>query len=218
MHFDDPGFTQREDFATGTRAAAAGGVTMVVDMPCTSLPPVTSVEALENKLRIIEPKAMVDFMLWGGVSGNIFDAPGWREQLAALVEAGIAAVKIYLLSGMDTFTDLTADQARQVLEAAAALDIPVGVHAEDRSVVERATAAVREEGGDSARDYARSRPAAGGDSGGRNPASPLPRHGGANPHRAHRLPEGPRRGGGGAGRGSADVGRDLPPLPALHRR
>lgn len=161
VHFDDPGFTEREDFATGTRAAAAGGVTMVVDMPCTSLPPVTSVEALENKLRIIEPKAMVDFMLWGGVSGIVVNAPGWREQLAALVEAGVAAVKIYFLSGMDTFTDLTTDQAQQVLEAAAALNIPVGVHAEDRSVVELATAAVREEGGASPRDYARSRPAVG---------------------------------------------------------
>ncbi len=161
VHFDDPGFTQREDFATGTRAAAAGGVTMVVDMPCTSLPPVTSVDALQNKLAMIEPKAMVDFMLWGGVSGNVIDDPGWRDRLAGLVEAGIAAVKIYFLSGMETFTDLTEDRAHQVMETAAALAIPVGVHAEDRGVVERAMAVVQEEGGASPRDYARSRPVEG---------------------------------------------------------
>ena len=67
VHFDDPGFTQREDFASGTSAAAAGGVTCVVDMPCTSLPPVITTEALENKLKVIGPKAHVDYMLWGGV-------------------------------------------------------------------------------------------------------------------------------------------------------
>ena len=66
VHFDDPGFTHREDFSSGTCAAAAGGVTCVVDMPCTSLPPITDVEALDVKLRAISPKAHVDFMLWGG--------------------------------------------------------------------------------------------------------------------------------------------------------
>ncbi|MGB5304315.1 MAG: allantoinase, partial [Gemmatimonadota bacterium] len=68
VHFDDPGFTHRENFETGTRSAAAGGVTCIVDMPCTSLPPVTSRANLEAKLAEIEPKAHVDFMLWGGVS------------------------------------------------------------------------------------------------------------------------------------------------------
>ena len=107
VHFDDPGFTHRENFETGTRAAAAGGVTCVVDMPCTSLPPVTSVANLQAKLDVIRPKAHVDFMLWGGVSRNAMGEEGWRENLEELVDAGVASIKIYMLSGMETFQDLS---------------------------------------------------------------------------------------------------------------
>ncbi len=159
VHFDDPGFTQREDFATGTRAAAAGGVTMVVDMPCTSLPPVTSAENLQTKLEIIAPKAHVDFMLWGGVSGNVLENADWKDQVEGLVDAGVAAIKIYLLSGMDTFRDVTPEQAQIVLELTTRRGLPVGVHAEDRQVVEAARSAARARGGDSPLDYASARPA-----------------------------------------------------------
>lgn len=161
VHFDDPGFTQREDFSTGTRAAAAGGVTMIVDMPCTSLPPVTSSENLKTKLEVIAPKAHVDFMLWGGVSSNVLEEAGWKDRVEGLIDTGIAAIKIYLLSGMETFRDVTRDQARSVLELAAARDIPVGVHAEDRHIVEAAKKAARAGGGQSPLDYAAARPAEG---------------------------------------------------------
>ncbi len=161
VHFDDPGFTQREDFATGTRAAAAGGVTMVVDMPCTSLPPVTSAENLKNKLEIIAPKAHVDFMLWGGVSDNCLREGDWRRRLADLASAGVAAIKIYLISGMETFRDVTPAQAQEILKECAGLNMPVGVHAEDRQVIEAAKSAVRARGGDSPLDYAAARPAEG---------------------------------------------------------
>jgi allantoinase len=135
VHFDDPGFTQREDFASGTSAAAAGGVTCVVDMPCTSLPPVVTTAALENKLKIVGPKAHVDYMLWGGVSGNAITDRQWRRHLADLVDAGVAAIKVYMLSGMDTFRDLTTAEVREVLTQTHKLGIPVGIHAEDRPLV-----------------------------------------------------------------------------------
>ena len=161
VHFDDPGFTQREDFATGTRAAAAGGVTMVVDMPCTSLPPVTSAANLDNKLGIIAPKAHVDFMLWGGVSSNVLQNSDWRGQLEELIDAGVGAIKVYLLSGMETFGDLKPEQVFEVLKITAQRGIPVGVHAEDRLIVEAAKNAVLARGGNSPLDYAASRPAEG---------------------------------------------------------
>jgi allantoinase len=160
VHFDDPGFTQREDFASGTSAAAVGGVTCVVDMPCTSLPPVVTTEALENKLKIIRPKAHVDFMLWGGVSGNAVTNRQWRRHLAELVDAGVAAIKVYMLSGMDTFRDLTSSEIREVLTQTHKLGIPVGVHAEDRSLVEELTERAKSRGDDSPAAYAASRPAA----------------------------------------------------------
>ncbi len=159
VHFDDPGFTHRENFAAGTRAAAAGGVGCVADMPCTSIPPVTTVEHLRVKLAAIAPKARVDFMLWGGVCAQAMEEPGWEERLGELVEEGIGAVKVYLLSGMDSFGDLTPGQLREVLTVAGRLGVPVGVHAEDRELVLGLTREIRKAGGDGPLDYAASRPA-----------------------------------------------------------
>jgi len=158
VHFDDPGFTHREDFASGTAAAAAGGVTCVVDMPCTSLPPVTDAEALAQKVRAIQTKAHVDFMLWGGVSGNAMALEGWRANLEELIEVGVGAIKVYCLSGMETFTSLDYEQIVQVFEVAAELGIPVGVHAEDATVVSEFSKGVRDGGGNEPVDYAASRP------------------------------------------------------------
>lgn len=158
VHFDDPGFTHRENFETGTRAAAAGGVTTVADMPCTSLPPVTSRSALDYKLSVVSPKALVDFLLWGGVSDNAMEHPRWRSRVRELVDAGVAAFKLYLLSGMDTYRDLTPAQVRQVLKELARHGVPAGIHAEDREVVLSLTFAEMAEHRDSPLDYADSRP------------------------------------------------------------
>ena len=160
VHFDEPGFTHREDFETGTRAAAGGGVTCVVDMPCTSLPPVTSAANLQTKLAVIEPKAHVDFMLWGGVSANAMAEPEWREDLAEIVEAGVASIKVYMLSGMDTFRDLSQSQLTEALAEIARQGVPVGVHAEDREMVHELTSRIQAEGRNGPLDYAASRPRA----------------------------------------------------------
>jgi allantoinase len=160
VHFDDPGFTHRENFETGTRAAAAGGVTCIVDMPCTSLPPVTTRANLEAKLSVIAPRAHVDFMLWGGASANSLADPDWARHLEELVEDGVAAIKVYMLSGMDTFRDLTVSQIESVLRETHRLGIPAGVHAEDRAQVIELTERLRAEGANGPLDYAASRPAA----------------------------------------------------------
>lgn len=159
VHFDDPGFTHRETFGTGTRAAAAGGVSCVVDMPCTSLPPITCGAHLHNKLEIIAPKAHVDFMLWGGVCDNSMARPGWREELAEIAAEGVGSIKVYMLSGMDTFRDLGAEQIREVLRETARLGVPVGVHAEDRELVHELTDWLQQQECDDLLDYAASRPA-----------------------------------------------------------
>ena len=160
VHFNDPGFTQREDFASGTAAAAAGGVTCVADMPCTSLPPIVTTNALDNKLKIISPKAHVDYILWGGVSGNAMTDRRWRGHLNDLVDAGVAAIKVYMLSGMDTFRDLTTTEIREVLSQTHKLGVPVGVHAEDCALVSELTERARERGDDGPAAYAAARPAA----------------------------------------------------------
>ena len=143
VHFDDPGFTHRETFETGTRAAAAGGVTTVVDMPCTSLPPVTTAANLRNKLAVVAPKAHVDFLFWGGVSGNSIREGDWRRDVAELVSEGVAAFKLYLLSGMETYRDLSPDEIREVLCELFLHGVPAGIHAEDRALVLEATERLR---------------------------------------------------------------------------
>lgn len=158
VHFDDPGFTQRENFETGTRAAAAGGVTCIVDMPCTSLPPVTTRANLQEKLDVIEPKAHVDFILWGGVSDNALQDPNWRGNLEDIASEGVGSIKLYMLSGMDTFRDLGRSQLELVLRETARLAIPVGIHAEDRDLVRERTAKLQAAGRNRPLDYAASRP------------------------------------------------------------
>ena len=143
VHFDDPGFTEREDFSSGSRAAAAGGITTVVDMPCTSLPPVTDGDAFDNKLAVVGPKAHVDFRLWGGVRGNEFEPEAVERHLDALAARGVRSIKTYLISGMDTFTDLTPEQLRTVLVAAKRRGMRVGVHAEDKGLILEQTARER---------------------------------------------------------------------------
>jgi allantoinase len=161
VHFDEPGFTHRENFETGTRSAAAGGVTTVVDMPCTSLPPVTSRARLEEKRAVIETRAHVDFMLWGGVSANAMQEADWIRNLEDLVAEGVGAIKVYMLSGMDTFRDLETAQIETVLRETRRLGIPVGVHAEDRALVLDLTGRLMDEGRNGPLDYAASRPAEG---------------------------------------------------------
>ena len=160
VHFDDPGFTHRETFETGTRAAAAGGVTTVVDMPCTSLPPVTTAANLRNKLAVVAPKAHVDFLFWGGVSGNSIREGDWRRDVAELVSEGVAAFKLYLLSGMESYRDLSPDEIREVLCELFLQGVPAGIHAEDRALVLAATERLRSSGDESPLAYAASRPAA----------------------------------------------------------
>ena len=98
VHVNEPGRTEWEGFATATRAAAAGGVTTIVDMPLNSIPPTTTVAALEIKRAVAEGQVRVDVGFWGGaVPGNLAD-------LAPLHEAGVFGFKCFLLdSGVEEF-------------------------------------------------------------------------------------------------------------------
>src|SRR5207248_6773122 len=89
VHCNEPGRTDWEGFETATRAAAAGGVTTIVDMPLNSIPVTTTVESLEQKVRAAAGHATVDYAFWGGV------VPGNTAQLAPLAEAGVAGFKCF---------------------------------------------------------------------------------------------------------------------------
>ncbi len=155
VHFDEPGYTEREDFYYGSSASASGGITTVIDMPCTSIPPITSRENLLKKLNIIKKKAIVDFGLFGGISSQSFEDDFARD-IEELLES-VLGFKTYFISGMPDFGRLDHYQFREVLKVAKRLNIPVLLHAEDYDYVKRATE-VEMERGDSWINYYRTRP------------------------------------------------------------
>lgn len=155
VHFDDPGYTHREDFACGTAAAASGGITTVIDMPCTSVPPVTNLANLREKLAAVAPKALVDFAFFGGVSGQMWEAGAG----AAMTELApyVRGFKAYAASGMESFRRLGPYELEGVLRIAKRLGLPVLLHAEDGEYIARAAEAAKKSG-TAPRDYYLSRP------------------------------------------------------------
>jgi len=159
VHFDEPGFTHREDFLHGTSEAARGGVTTVIDMPCTSLPPITNLAALENKLSIVSLKAVTDFAFFGGVSGLLDEAS--TQKAIAELSPNVVGFKCYFVSGMDTFTAVTPAQFSRAVERCAAAGRPLLLHAEDPGVIAAAQATLAAARGGAApswKDYYASRP------------------------------------------------------------
>ncbi len=161
VHFDEPGFTHREDFLHGSSEAARGGVTTVIDMPCTSLPPVTRLEALKNKLSVVAGKAVVDYAFYGGVNG--LDAPEAIEAAIAELAPEVVGFKCYTVSGMETFAAVSPEQFALAYKACAAAGRPLLLHAEDPAQIRAAQAALDEARGAAAlswKDYYASRPMA----------------------------------------------------------
>lgn len=141
VHFNTPGFEDRDDFEHGSTAAAFGGVTTVIDMPCTSLPPVTSKNNFEVKLNALKNRSLIDYSFYGGVCGNDFDNNlNVEEQIKDLSNRGVAAFKTYLISGMSTFTDLDEERILQTAKWIKKTGKPMAVHAEDKSLIVKRTA------------------------------------------------------------------------------
>ncbi|USQ80686.1 allantoinase AllB [Ornithinimicrobium faecis] len=133
VHINEPGRTDWEGFDSATRAAAAGGVTTVIDMPLNSIPPTVTTAALATKIAASDGIRHVDVGFWGGA------VPGNTADLAPLHEAGVFGFKSFLLpSGVDEFPALDADELEVDLHELAGLDALMVVHAEDAEVIEHA--------------------------------------------------------------------------------
>ena len=136
VHINEPGRTEWEGFASATRAAAAGGVTTLIDMPLNSIPPTVDVDALEAKRACARGAVAVDVGFWGGA------VPGNLKELRGLHEAGVFGFKCFLLdSGVEEFPPLDPDELEPVLAEIAALGSLLIVHAEDAEAIDRAPAA-----------------------------------------------------------------------------
>jgi allantoinase len=133
VHVNEPGRTEWEGFETATRAAAAGGVTTILDMPLNSIPPTTTVAALESKRSAARGRCSVDTGFLGGL------IPGNAAELAPLHAAGVFGFKCFLCpSGVDEFPPMLPDLLRAVAPALAALDALLMVHAEWPPALEQA--------------------------------------------------------------------------------
>jgi len=146
VHVNEPGRTEWEGFASATRAAAAGGITTIVDMPLNSLPPTVDAAALEIKRKAADGQCTVDVAFWGGA------VPGNLGELRALHEAGVAGFKCFLIdSGVPEFPPLL-DPEPAMREIAAFGGLLIA-HAEDGELVTTAT-------GERYADFVASRPPA----------------------------------------------------------
>jgi dihydroorotase len=151
VHMRDPGATYKEDFRSGTSAAAAGGVTTVFDMPNNS-PPTSDVETLKAKAREAEEKALVDYALYGLLTiGNL-------DEIAAMAAAGAVGFKLYLARTTGNVEPPSKGEMHKELLLAARTGRRVSVHAEDASTIRQKITELREAGKVDAIAHYESRP------------------------------------------------------------
>ncbi len=132
VHFNEPGRADWEGWEAGTRGAAAGGVTTVLEMPLNAHPPTTTPAAFDQKLAVASQKALVDFGLWGGLVPNNLD------NLQILHQRGVVGFKAFMShSGIDDFPRVPDGVLAVGLKMAARLGAIVGVHAESQELLDR---------------------------------------------------------------------------------
>ncbi|KKK39946.1 allantoinase [Mesobacillus campisalis] len=156
VHICEPGRTEWEGFITGSKALAAGGITMYIDMPLNALPATTTKKALELKIKAAEGKNYVDYALFGGlINGNL-------EQLQELSEGGVVAYKCFLSTcGSDIpndFSNVDDYTLYAGMEKLAELGHILLIHAENSVITDRLAEKKVKEGKLTARDYVESRP------------------------------------------------------------
>ncbi len=153
VHFNEPGRTDWEGFATGSRAAAAGGTTTVFDMPLNAHPPTIDGPSFDAKHAAAAQVSLVDFALWGGlVPGNLGD-------LETLRDRGVIGLKAFMSnSGIEDFASVDDDTLRAGMERAAELGLIVAVHAESEAITSQLTQRKIAASQTTVRDYLASRP------------------------------------------------------------
>ncbi len=125
VHINEPGRTEWEGFNTATQAAAAGGITTVVDMPLNCTPVTTTADALRQKMEALQGKLWVDCGFWGGV------VPESLEQLDELIAAGVLGVKSFTIhSGIDDFPQVEEAHLKVAIRTLAKHGVPYLIHAE----------------------------------------------------------------------------------------
>ncbi|HEX8734359.1 MAG TPA: allantoinase AllB [Pyrinomonadaceae bacterium] len=155
VHVNEPGRTDWEGFRTATRAAAAGGVTTLVDMPLNSIPPTTTLEGFKEKLAAAQGQCQTDVAFWGGV------IPGNTGELEPLLNAGVRGFKCFLVhSGVDEFPHVTESNLLEAMPELARQNSVLLVHAELAEPIETAAAELKNSNPTNYQTFLKSRPRA----------------------------------------------------------
>ena len=151
VHFREPGLTYKEDFGTGSTAAVCGGVTTVIDMPNT-VPPTADADSVKEKRRLAEEKSLVDFGIIGVIVQNNTD------QIFPMASAGVVGYKIFF---GETIGNLPCPDDGKCMEAFSLIaqsQLPLGIHAENRQIMNYCTSKLKAEGKNEAIYWEASRP------------------------------------------------------------
>ncbi len=153
VHFNEPGRGDWEGWETGSAALVAGGVTTCVEMPLNAHPPTLDRASFDAKVSVAAAKSRADFALWGGLT------PDNLDHLEDLAAAGVVGFKAFMSnSGMDDFHHVGDDTLYQGMRVAAALGLPVAVHAENDAITQDLARRAQAAGRIGMRDYLASRP------------------------------------------------------------
>jgi allantoinase len=153
LHFNEPGRTEWEGAATGSRALAAGGGAVFFDMPLNSTPCTVNASEFDRKRAALEASSITDFGLWGGL------VPGNAGEMEELADRGVVGFKAFMCdSGLPEFPRADDFTLFEGLAEAARLGLPVAVHAENHELTQGLSRKMAEQGRTSARDFLTSRP------------------------------------------------------------
>ena len=153
VHFNEPGRTDWEGFATGSRASAAGGTTTVFEMPLNAHPPTIDGASFDLKRAAAEASTIIDFGLWGGL------VPGNLEELKTLRDYGVVGLKAFMCnSGIRDFPHVDDATLREGMRIAADLGMLVAVHAESEEMTQQLTGQKLAAGKSAVPDFLESRP------------------------------------------------------------
>ena len=153
VHFNEPGRADWEGFESGSRALAAGGGTLFFDMPLNAHPPTIDAASFDAKLAAARAGSILDFALWGGL------VPGHVDELDVLADRGVVGFKAFMCnSGIEDFPAVDDRTLLQGMKRAAALKLPVAVHAESETMTRRLAEERLARGATTVRDYLASRP------------------------------------------------------------
>ncbi|MCI8511477.1 MAG: allantoinase AllB [Lachnospiraceae bacterium] len=155
-HMNEPGFEYREDFETGTRAAASAGCTCLIDMPLNNDPPLINKGSFAEKYARVSRRSYVDFALWGGIIGE-YDEAGLKkennlEALAGLHECGVVAFKGFTCPNGPLFPAVSLGEVREALERLKPYGALCGFHCEEFDQIKRREQRLKKVEGRSARE------------------------------------------------------------------